>query len=167
MVAGQYDPFCAKRGDPAARFGALAGFVDHDQVETSLSQKFFITGGRRTYDTGLIQDVLHCLLFEQAGIGFQLPGLASQGLFFSRRRSSSGESTGTAEQLFGFPQHVTHNFHRLMVVDLCIEREIPQLFIHSCGVSDPDNPCASADQTSQQVIDRSIAGCTGEHFFAT
>ena len=52
MIAGQHQAVAAQERNPAARLGALAGLVDHDQIEPPRAEQLAIEAGRRGADHG-------------------------------------------------------------------------------------------------------------------
>src|SRR5688572_9538791 len=94
MVSGEHDLVRARNRHPTARLGALARFIDDDEIELSITEQLAIDAGRRDDHARAIENAFDGLILHAASIGDHLLRLSTNPLLLPRLRSSARPTFG-------------------------------------------------------------------------
>ena len=94
MITGQNDSLSVSQGNPTARFGTLASFINHQRIKLPVGQNHWIDRGGSTNDLGRVQNLLDGFSFMLSRLLHQFTSFIAQRSFLARLRSCSRISIG-------------------------------------------------------------------------
>ena len=164
MIAGEHHAVASQQRYPAARLGALAGFIDHAQIEAPRAENLAIQRRRRcTQHGGRVENAFGRLGFELAGVGQQRSRVVAELLSLARLWRRTTKPAGLAEKAHRLLDQLPRKLDVVVSLDEQVQRVIAQLGQHAGRVAQPHCPLAAAQQPLEDIIDRQIARGAGQH----
>ena len=167
MVAGEHETIAAQQRNPAARFGALAGLVDHHEIKTPRAQQLAVdAGGRGADHRGRIEDALRGLQFHFPRVGQERAGIVAKLFPFAGLRRGPPLPAGLAKEAHRLLDQLAGQPHVAMTLHEEIERMLAQLRQHAGRMPQPHDPLAETEQAFEDVVDGQVARGAGQHLAA-